>query len=307
LVELLVVIAIIGILVALLLPAVQAAREAARRMSCTNNLKQMALATHNYHDTYLKLPPGKITTVTGFGGPYRTNWAIAILPYVEQQALYDLYRQEENNNSTWNMENVNTKQVDAYVCPSDLRVDAPNTNGNPESGPGSGQEWARASYRSMTGRSGGHNGATDGGWWDGDEYSNIPTHWKGPLHFVDENLGCESLNMQDGTTNTLMFGELHKPKNKENRGTFWAYSYTSYNASGATPYPASLMAHEFDDCTSNVPDSNICKRGWGSYHAGSGNNWALCDGSVRFIGANIDMDTYVGMASVNGGEVVDLP
>ena len=84
LVELLVVIAIIGILVALLLPAVQAAREAARRMSCGNNLKQIALAAHNFHDTYKMLPP----IVNHSGGP---TFFFHILPYIEQQPLMDLY------------------------------------------------------------------------------------------------------------------------------------------------------------------------------------------------------------------------
>src|SRR5262245_55758548 len=87
LVELLVVVAIIGVLVALLLPAVQSAREAARRMTCQSNLKQHAIAMHNYHDTWLKLPAGLMGSASspddGFG------WGTAILPFVEQKALFD--------------------------------------------------------------------------------------------------------------------------------------------------------------------------------------------------------------------------
>lgn len=91
LVELLVVIAIIGILVGLLLPAVQAAREAARRMQCQNNLKQMGLALHNYHDTYNSFPGG--TTINGpcCGTPAQMTWAIAILPFIEQSSIYNQY------------------------------------------------------------------------------------------------------------------------------------------------------------------------------------------------------------------------
>ena len=97
LVELLVVIAIIGILVALLLPAIQTAREAARRTQCSNNLKQMGLAAHNYHDTFNCFPPGAITDGPCCGAKSRINWAIALLPYMEQSTLYDDYDHDANN------------------------------------------------------------------------------------------------------------------------------------------------------------------------------------------------------------------
>src|SRR5688572_20064253 len=87
LVELLVVIAIIGILIALLLPAVQAARDAARRTQCKNNLKQIGLALHNYHDIRKTFPPGNVTD-GNLSQPNFGNWAIYILPYMEQEALY---------------------------------------------------------------------------------------------------------------------------------------------------------------------------------------------------------------------------
>src|SRR5215813_10206227 len=93
LVELLVVIAIIGVLVALLLPAVQQAREAARRMSCTNNLKQIGIALHNHHDVKLMFPPGGMQTGHN-GTPCYTTWTIEILPFMEQQAIYQQYRQD---------------------------------------------------------------------------------------------------------------------------------------------------------------------------------------------------------------------
>src|SRR5512144_504946 len=86
LVELLVVIAIIGVLVALLLPAVQQAREAARRMSCTNNLKQIGVALHNHHDVKLTFPPGGMQTGAN-GTPCYSTWTIEILPFMEQQAI----------------------------------------------------------------------------------------------------------------------------------------------------------------------------------------------------------------------------
>src|SRR5438477_1436970 len=101
LVELLVVIAIIGVLVALLLPAVQQAREAARRMSCTNSLKQIGIALHNHHDVKLNFPPGGMQTGAN-GTPCYTTWAIEILPFMEQQAIYSLYRQDLLNTDTIN-------------------------------------------------------------------------------------------------------------------------------------------------------------------------------------------------------------
>src|SRR6476620_658264 len=101
LVELLVVIAIIGVLVALLLPAVQQAREAARRMSCNNNLKQIAIALHNHHDVKGSFPPGGMNTGHN-GTPCYTTWSIEILPFMEQQALYQQYDQTQLNTASVN-------------------------------------------------------------------------------------------------------------------------------------------------------------------------------------------------------------
>jgi prepilin-type N-terminal cleavage/methylation domain-containing protein len=128
LVELLVVIAIIGILVALLLPAVQAAREAARRMSCGNNLKQVGLAVHNFHDVNLRLPPGSARDQAPLFGTYTGNadWGssmwVYILPYVEQGTLYDQFRLNRGSgwgsNADWNVDRSNGFILKAYNCPS---------------------------------------------------------------------------------------------------------------------------------------------------------------------------------------------
>jgi len=117
LVELLVVIAIIGILVALLLPAVQAAREAARRAQCSNNLKQMGLAAHNYHDTFRSFPPGAITDGPCCSAKSRVNWAIALLPYMEQTSLYDEYDHDANNEDPTN-DLVRRAEIDKLVSDS---------------------------------------------------------------------------------------------------------------------------------------------------------------------------------------------
>jgi prepilin-type N-terminal cleavage/methylation domain-containing protein len=135
LVELLVVIAIIGILVGLLLPAVQAAREAARRMQCTNNLKQIGLAIHNYESTIKRIPPGAVwnggtvdVTFGRFVGPIneRGSSLAFILPYIEQQALYsqfDFALPINNARFPANIQGgmfLKGARVPAYICPSDV-------------------------------------------------------------------------------------------------------------------------------------------------------------------------------------------
>src|SRR5688572_19913392 len=123
LIELLVVIAIIAVLIGLLLPAVQKVREAANRMSCTNNLKQMGLALHNYHDTNQSFPPGGVTNGPCCGTESGANWAILILPFIEQDNLYKQYNlaisNEKNNQVTLNPNLPLQKNIKIYNCPSD--------------------------------------------------------------------------------------------------------------------------------------------------------------------------------------------
>ena len=118
LIELLVVIAIIAILIALLVPAVQKVREAAARTSCANNLHQIGLGLHSHHDSRGSFPPGGMQTGANGTSCY-TNWAIEILPYIEQGDLYKLYTQSALNESTGNR-TVGQKRVKAYECASDL-------------------------------------------------------------------------------------------------------------------------------------------------------------------------------------------
>jgi Tfp pilus assembly protein PilE len=115
LVELLVVIAIIGVLIAILLPAVQAAREAARRMTCSSNMKNVALAMHNYHDTCKKFPPGGLSDC-------HNTWAIFIFPFMEQQAIYNQYNLSNTYNGAPNYQLLHEFRVPAYCCPSDGKI-----------------------------------------------------------------------------------------------------------------------------------------------------------------------------------------
>ena len=169
LVELLVVIAIIGILVSLLLPAVQSAREAGRRLACTNKLKQIALACHTYHDQANSFPMGNVTHGNCCTICSGMTWTIAILPFLEQQQLFDQYDDTKYNESLDNAAVVQTN-LPVYDCPSE---DATDVLDMPESGPhnnnacaseeespfgrrtvGSGinHEWNRGSYRACSGR-----------------------------------------------------------------------------------------------------------------------------------------------------------
>src|SRR5438876_995831 len=119
LVELLVVIAIIGLLMAMLLPAVQMAREAARRASCINNLRQIGAAIHLYHDAHQSFPPGGVSPGPCCSNESYTSWTIQILPFLEQRAIYDVYKQLMTNESIENKA-VRETFIPVYSCPSDI-------------------------------------------------------------------------------------------------------------------------------------------------------------------------------------------
>jgi len=234
LVELLVVIAIIGILVALLLPAVQTAREAARRVQCSNNLKQIGLASHNYHDVFGCFPPGSITEGPCCTQKSRINWAIALLPYIEQQQLFDLYDHRVYNEDPAN-EVVRKTFVAAQVCPSDpgggdLQIPCTGPGGSVARG-GLGLEYRTSSYKCVAGCVGSDVPLNaQQGWWD--RYTPTlplpPEKRRGVLH-VTGVLDWRSESMQsvrDGTSNTLMIGEK-STLTRRDIAAFWAYTYLS--------------------------------------------------------------------------------
>jgi type II secretory pathway pseudopilin PulG len=318
-VELLVVIAIIGVLVALLLPAVQSAREAARRMNCTNNLRQQGIGLHNFHDANGTFPPGGITNGPCCGTQSASTWTIFILPYVEQQALYDRYDQTVANEHA-NNAFVRTQFVKSYSCPSDPLIKKTMV---PASGPGNtaGLQYMTGSYRSMA-------GVTDGlGWFDAECGRIYPLSQRGILHSTSDPkyptpyaanytappYGKERLaNVTDGTSNTLMVGEYYTgPKSTPTRTTFWAYTYTSFNQSEVVlpPQTRQLFA-DYDRCVNSCPTcvgtSNPCKRSWGSFHPNTV-NFVVVDGSIRALSTNIDMLQFAAMGTIEGGETVTAP
>jgi len=325
LIELLVVIAIIAILIGLLLPAVQKVREAAARMSCSNNLKQIGLGLHNHHDVLGTFPPGGMQTGDN-GTPCYTNWAIEILPYIEQANIYRNYNQKLLNTDAVNYAAVAMQRIKTYECPSDMLVGIAEA---PASGPDTSRTWMQGSYRGVSGVI-----VTDISWgcWDTFEpakwpaaklfsgatkgvlhgtaaaYNGVPTQTAGTAPGVAVMGGPEKLtSIIDGTSNTLMVGECTF-LDVTRRATFWAYTYASYNQSSVSDSSATLT-NRYNQCAALNPDGygdQMCKRSFGSNHT-NGMNFVMGDGSVRFIQNSVSVPMLRAAATMMGGEIVNLP
>jgi prepilin-type N-terminal cleavage/methylation domain-containing protein/prepilin-type processing-associated H-X9-DG protein len=249
LIELLVVIAIIAVLIGLLVPAVQKVREAANRMSCTNNLKQIGLAAHNYHDSRKKLPPASLVPYAAVNNdsnldmrlPFGPNWAVLILPYIEQGNLYQQANPDSypgispvphvssfsqagllaNVNTSWRV--IRGVVVPVYQCPSDASNQRPYSDGGAGSPPEVG--WARGNYGAVAGFddydhvSGGANYVSS--------QNNSPLKGVISSPVMSANYGARIAEITDGTSNTLMFGELRSGISPlDPRGT-WALGFPS--------------------------------------------------------------------------------
>jgi prepilin-type N-terminal cleavage/methylation domain-containing protein/prepilin-type processing-associated H-X9-DG protein len=330
LVELLVVIAIIGVLVALLLPAVQAAREAARRSQCTNNVKQLALACMSYHDAKNGFPPaltysdaalkarGNTPTVNGmvnvdanpFHGP---NWAIMILPYVEQQTLYARFDFTAYISADVNRE-PRGQTIQTMLCPTDSPF-----NSTPFSVPTAlgGDNWARGNYGANSSLSHCKDGNL--------AYSPTQTEpawiWFGTSSWADlswtrgimgGNTALSIKQISDGTSNTVLLTELRAGLGPGDRRGIWAMGMA-----GAS----SVWGHSTDDCigpnscisgadnifgsaraVAEVGESTLVQNCMGVSNSGTGSfqaaprgqhaggiNVAFADGSVAFISENIEV------------------
>lgn len=293
LVELLVVIAIIGVLIALLLPAVQAAREAARRTSCTNNLKQFGLALHNYHDVNRRMSPGVTTTVAGTcptSGTSGAPWTVLVLPYIEQN---NRYRQFNVGTGTFfgltpgagvdasaNQKTIQVVRNEAFECPS-----FPYANDNN----------ATTNY---VGIMGGGSSATDTGMCV--TTSNRVGSNTGVL-FPNSKITMAAIT--DGTSNVFMLGEQRYLQLKEGNASYhatWASGY--YIASGASSGPMhqtiAVAMSALNSSTVNPSSTSahhIYTHTMGSFHP-TGALFCMSDASVHFIPETIDITTYRSLA-----------
>lgn len=332
LVELLVVIAIIGVLVAMLLPAVQSAREAARRAQCQSNMRQSGLAVQTYVSTHQgELPTGGITNGPCCNAKSEESWTILILPHIEQQALYDQYQFDEINTAPENGP-VRQTPVPAFICPSDLGT---NELVMPGSGPGANLEFARGSYRAVTGRGGEDPRSGVRIYWDSHAGTSARPDWRGAMPttvnttlFNQTTAGAPASALKDfvidptrveqivdGLSNTLLVGERHSVVSaggsecsaildSVRRQTLWAYTYTSYNKSQVTALSGTILP-DTCRCFITTGEGEACKRGWGALHPG-GLHFVLCDGSVRFVSENVDMELLAGLATIAGEELANL-
>ncbi|CAL1125580.1 unnamed protein product [Cladocopium goreaui] len=310
LIELLVVIAIIGILTALLIPAVQYAREAGRRAHCTNNLRQIGLAITQYHESHQSYPPGNVTRSAGIcygGGPGTegypsedgANWCLSILVFLEEKPLFEQYDFEDFNEAVQNRE-VREKPLPVFACPSDISTSDLLV---PATGPASPYAlnlmYRPGSYRAVAGRSDGIR------FLDSAELGDFAREDRGPIHTIGLlDFTTESIrHIRDGTSHTLMVGESTTRTSLPFR-TFWAYAYAHYSLSTVTPQARTLLA-DYDECKAlgGYGGSLPCRRGWGSLHSGV-INFVYCDASVHVISTGIDMEVLQAMATIDGGEAV---
>ena len=267
LVELLVVIAIIGILVSLLLPAVQSARGAARRMQCSNNLKQLGLAMHSYHAANGVFPMGHI--------PHRYwTFRVALLPYIEQGNAFQLVDYKgphcyDAYDGVPDEEDLGAVDMSIFSCPSDSHSGEVYTGG-------------------LWGRDGLHVSTQYLGV-SGTEYNK----YDGVL-FNDSSVRIDDI--RDGTTNTICIGERGIPD-----GLYWGWIICAVGSDGGGNRDAVLSTGL--GLSSGSPDGTHNGHFW-SHHPG-GAFFCLGDGSVQFLSESIDFQLFQDLSTIAGGEVID--
>ncbi|QDU96947.1 DUF1559 domain-containing protein [Lignipirellula cremea] len=332
LVELLVVIAIIGVLVALLLPAVQMAREAARRSDCTNKLKQIGLGLQGYLDSSKAFPPGFIAITNSSNvlssSTTTVGWAVQILPFVEERALYNLLQPQimnanapQNWNGSgsgpaYNQQKTGRGNLQAFICPSDpkakgeIRWVSSNT----------GYYAGRANYIGNWGLGAINSSGSPTGTASGVGLANpfIGNHLNLPdpqgVLFANSSISVQRIT--DGTSTTFLVGERHNKYQLDASGNEAPFSGgdTAWVGSGSGDYtidgttastPADTWApHNLSFCYRG-PNRDY-SRGFSSQHPG-GSQFVMCDDSVHFISDTVDINVYRRLSRRNDGYPTQVP
>ncbi len=304
LIELLVVIAIIAILIGLLLPAVQKVREAAARTTCSNKMKQIALAMHTAHDSLTYFPSGALVpgaTVSGQGCPKQSDvdtnnrapWSVTVLPYIEQGALYATFNLDglfDINNQTVSRADAKNKvaqvvPMPSYQCPSDPRAAGSN----------------RSNYLAVAG-----GGPADACPCKGVSSSNFIMYTNGITYL---NSRTKITDVTDGSSNTYLLAESkYQVADRAGKESLWSggiYLQENYryyiSMAGAVeginkPY---LAAGDYTGATQRT-DEPVIGRTFGSFHTG-GCNVAFADGSIRFMPNTLDLATHQTLATISDG------
>jgi len=319
LIELLVVIAIIAVLIGLLLPAVQKVREAANRAKCANNLKQIGLAMHNYHDTFKALPPDRIA----MNWP---TWAVLILPFIEQDNVYKLWniqkRYFEQNGPPETASDPCPININTYFCPSRRGVPNDPSQGMPKTQdlPGGGvqRRGGRSDYANCGGTNGVQGAIVEGSRW----LTSPPNANLDALPPPQLGVLCNSFrsmttfaDITDGLSNTLLVGEKYIfPQDLQDGSGTDGSVYSSGNGqentfrrfvgnNGANPPILRPLVRAIEDPGRDSNGNQWADKAFGSHHPGIC-QFVFCDGSVKPLPVTIELNTLQLLGVRNDGQVI---